>query len=133
MLTELPFSNRTVKVELPGSAILIALENGVSLVESSAGRFPQVSGLAFEYDLSKPAGNRIMWATVGSKPLDPAGTYTLATDDYLFNGGDGYTSLKTGKTLFNLRDAKLLTNDVMAYLKARGEVSPKLEGRITRR
>lgn len=42
-----------------GKQIHEALENGVSQVPKMEGRFPQVSGLSFEYDPSKPGGSRI--------------------------------------------------------------------------
>jgi 2',3'-cyclic-nucleotide 2'-phosphodiesterase (5'-nucleotidase family) len=67
---------------------------------------------------------------VGDKPLDKAATYTLATNDYMYGGGDGYSSLKSGKPLFGVRDAKLMANDVMAYVTARKTIAPKVEGRI---
>ena len=57
ILAELPFGNKTVKLETDRRAsIREALENGFSQVEEGAGRFPQVSGLTVEVDLSKPAG-----------------------------------------------------------------------------
>jgi 5'-nucleotidase / UDP-sugar diphosphatase len=134
VLTELPFGNRTVKLEVPGATILAALENGVGDVENAAGRFPQISGLNIEYDRSKPKGNRIVSVKAGGKPLDPAGTYTLATNDYMANGGDGYAMFKGAKPLLGVRDAKLMANDVMAYIAAaKGEVAPKIEGRIAAR
>ncbi|MCX7345474.1 MAG: 5'-nucleotidase C-terminal domain-containing protein [Alphaproteobacteria bacterium] len=130
ILTELPFGNRTVKIEVTGETIWAALENGVSQVENSAGRFPQVSGLSFEADLTKPAGERVTAVMIGGAPIDKAKIYTLATNDYMYGGGDGYTMLKTGKPLLGVRDAKLLANDVMAYISARKSVAPKVEGRI---
>ena len=130
ILSELPFGNKTVKIEVTGEAVWAALENGVSDVENSAGRFPQVSGLTFEADLTKPKGERVTAVTIGGTPLDKAATYTLSTNDYMFGGGDGYASLKSGKPLFGVRDAKLMANDVMAYIRSKGTVSPKVEGRI---
>ena len=56
---------------------------------------------------------------VGGKPLDKAATYTLATNDYMFGGGDGYVMLKDAKPLLGVRDAKLMANDVMAYIAAK--------------
>ena len=38
---ELPFGNKTVKLQLTGADIRAALENGLSQVEVAAGRFPQ--------------------------------------------------------------------------------------------
>ena len=46
ILTELPFGNVTLLIELSGADLLAALENGVSRVEDGAGRFPQVSGIS---------------------------------------------------------------------------------------
>jgi 2',3'-cyclic-nucleotide 2'-phosphodiesterase (5'-nucleotidase family) len=131
VLTELPFGNKNVKVEISGKAIQAALENGVSQVEKVAGRFPQVSGLSFVYDPNKPPGERIVSVSIAGAPLDPAKTYTLATNDYMLGGGDGYAALKDAKVILNARDAKLLANDVMVYVRDKGEVAPKIEGRIT--
>ena len=50
-------------------------------------------------DLSKPAGERVSAVKVGSGELDVAATYKLATNDYMANGGDGYTVLKSAKVL----------------------------------
>lgn len=130
VLTELPFGNRTVKLEVTGETVLAALENGVSDVANAAGRFPQVSGLRFAADLTKPAGQRVSDVSVGGQPLDKAATYTLATNDYMFGGGDGYDMLKSAKPLLGVRDAKLMANDVMAHIAARKTVMPKVEGRI---
>ncbi len=131
MLTELPFGNKNVKVEITGEAIQKALENGVSQVEKVAGRFPQVSGLSFTYDPKQPVGHRITSVSIAGAALDPIKTYTLATNDYMLGGGDGYTVLKDAKVILNARDAKLLANDVMVYVRDKSEIAPKLEGRIT--
>lgn len=130
VLAELPFGNRTVKLEVSGEDLLAALENGVSDVEDDAGRFPQVSGITFTADITKPKGQRVSGAMIGGKPIDAQSTYTLATNDYMATGGDGYTVLTNAKPLLGVRDAKLMANDVMAYISARKTISPKVEGRI---
>ena len=130
VLTELPFGNRTMKLEVTGETVWAALENGVSEVENAAGRFPQVSGLTFQADLKKPKGQRVIEVMIAGKPLDRAATYTLATNDYMYNGGDGYVMLKSAKPLLGVRDAKLMANDVMAYIAAAKTVAVKVEGRI---
>ncbi|WP_051083032.1 bifunctional metallophosphatase/5'-nucleotidase [Kiloniella laminariae] len=45
ILTVLPFKNSAVLLNLKGSEVLLALENGLSKAEESDGRFPQVSGM----------------------------------------------------------------------------------------
>ena len=49
MLTELPFGNRLVTIEIGGADLRRAIENGLSLLPNAAGRFPQVSGLTIVY------------------------------------------------------------------------------------
>lgn len=130
ILTELPFGNKTVKLELTGADIEAALENGVSEIEKTAGRFPQVSGLTFTVDKAKPAGDRVSDVTANGAPLDPAKSYTVATNDYMAGGGDGYAVFKGKKMLVNPESAKLMANDVMAYIREMGEVKA-FEPRIT--
>lgn len=130
VLTELPFGNVTVLAEVTGQQVWDALENGFSKIEDGAGRFPQVSGLKVEADKSKPAGSRVVSVMVGDKPLDKAATYKLATNDYMLEGGDGFTSFKGGKVLIDKNGGKLIANDVMVLIKKRGPIDAKVEGRI---
>ncbi len=130
VLTELPFGNRAVKLAVTGDMIRAALENGVSDVANAAGRFPQVSGLTFTADLAKPPGQRVSVVMIAGKPLDPAAKYTLATNDYMAGGGDGYTALEAGTALLGARDGKLMANEVMAWITAQKTVAPRVEGRI---
>ena len=130
ILTELPFGNVTVMAEVTGKQITGALENGFSKVEDGAGRFPQVSGMVVTADLKQPPGSRVVSVMIGDKPLDPAATYKLATNDYMLGGGDGYAGLAM-KTLVGANGGKLMANDVMALIKKQGTITAKIEGRIT--
>jgi len=130
ILTELPFGNVTVVTELPGSQVLAALENGVSQVEKGAGRFAQVSGMAYVYDPSAPAGSRITSVTIGGADLDLNKTYKLATNDYILGGGDGYSALGGGRMLVDAANGNLIANDVIDYVLKNGGVSASVEGRI---
>ena len=128
VLTELPFGNRTMKLQVTGATILAALENGFSEVEDGGGRFPQVSGLKVEYDPAKPKGSRVVSVEANGKPLDVNAKYTIATNDFMANGGDGYVMFSEAKPLLTVRDAKLMANDVMAYVTARKTVTPASKG-----
>ncbi len=130
VLTELPFGNTTVVTELPGSQVLAALENGVSQVEKGAGRFPQVSGISFAFDASAEAGSRVSEVMVGDTPLDLDKVYTVATNDYMLGGGDGYAALGGGKVIVNAGNGNLMANDVMDYVAKIGTVTTAVEGRI---
>ncbi len=130
VLTELPFGNVTVLLELSGADVLAALENGVSQVEKGAGRFPQVSGLSFVYDPAAAPGSRVVEVEVGGKALDRAKSYRVATNDYMAGGGDGYAVLKNGKALIDASGATLMATTVMDHIAATAPVAPKVEGRI---
>ena len=131
ILTELPFGNVTVVTELPGSQVLLALENGVSQVEKGAGRFAQVSGLSFAFDPSAEAGARVSEVMVGGAPLEADKLYKVAVNDYILGGGDGYAALGGGRIITEGGTGSLVANDVMAYVEKAGTVAPKVEGRIT--
>lgn len=133
ILNELPFGNVTVLIELSGADLLSALENGVSQVEQKAGRFPQVSGLSFRYDPSRPPGQRVVEVRIGGAPLEPGRIYRVATNDYMLGGGDGYGALARGKVLVDASGATLMASTVMNYVTALGgKAAPTVEGRIRR-
>ena len=99
VLNVLPFQNTLATFELSGKDIVAALENGVSQIEVDAGRFPQVAGLHYTFDRSVPPnGGRIKSVDVleGAdwKPIDPAKTYLVVSNNYMRAGGDGYAVLR---------------------------------------
>jgi 2',3'-cyclic-nucleotide 2'-phosphodiesterase (5'-nucleotidase family) len=83
------------------------------------------------YNPHQPAGSRIVQATINGVPIDLTASYRIATIDYLFNGGDGYTSLATGKPLVDTSGGILVATIVMQYIARHGTVAPQVEGRIT--
>jgi 2',3'-cyclic-nucleotide 2'-phosphodiesterase (5'-nucleotidase family) len=132
ILSELPFGNVTVLIELSGADLLAALENGVSDVEGAAGRFPQVSGMSYRYDAGRPAGSRIVAVLVGGAPLELDRVYRLATNEYVLGGGDGYAALARGKPIIDAAAGALMATMVIDYIARQGAIAPQVEGRITR-
>ena len=130
ILSELPFGNVTVVTDIPGSQVLAALENGVSQRENGAGRFPQVSGMTFTIDPTADAGARISEVMVGGEPLDLDRVYSVATNDYMLSGGDGYGALGGGMVRINAGNGNLMANDVINYVIANGGVTSVVDGRI---
>ena len=130
ILKELPFSNKTYVLELSGAQIRKALEAGFANAEILTGRFPSVSGMTVRADLSRPIGQRVVSVKVGDQGLDDSKTYTLATNDFLAGGGDGYAVLPAAKRLVGLTDGKLIANHVMAYISKRKTIAPRIEGRV---
>ena len=132
VLTELPFGNKTVVLRLTGAQVRQALEHGVSRAENPSGRFPQVSGLSFAFDTRKPAGARVTGVTVGGAPLDDTGTYTLATNDFLARGGDGYAVFQACEVLIDSASGTLMAGQLIDFIAANRTVAPVIEGRIRR-
>jgi 2',3'-cyclic-nucleotide 2'-phosphodiesterase (5'-nucleotidase family) len=130
VLTELPFGNLAIVLEISGADLAEALESGLAQVESRGGRFPHVSGMRLEYDPAAEAGRRVRRVTIGDAPLEPGRVYRLATSDYMARGGDGYAALTKGKTVTDPRYAVLMATLVMDYIEAKGTVAPQLEGRV---
>ncbi len=125
----LPFINYLVVIEVKGDKIYKALERGVMKYPYSGanGGFLQVSGITFEFDSSKAAGTRIVKVTKDGKPLDKEKYYKVATNDYLYNGGDNYKEFEDAKLIYK---GELLKNVLEKYLEEKGQVSPQVEGRI---
>ena len=129
VLTVLPFQNTLSTFQVTGATVLAALENGVSQIEEGAGRFPQVAGMSFAFDASRPAGERISDVMVGGAPLDMGKLYGVVSNNYVRNGGDGYAVFREA---LNVYDYGPDLADVTAeYLAAQGPFKPYTDGRIT--
>jgi 2',3'-cyclic-nucleotide 2'-phosphodiesterase (5'-nucleotidase family) len=99
VLTVLPFGNIVVTLNVNGAELKTMLENGVSRMPAVDGRFPQVSGLCFTYDIAAAAGSRVTNAVLANPDgtcsatlvdLTSASTYKIAENDFMASGGDGY-------------------------------------------
>lgn len=135
VLTVLPFGNVVVTLSINGAELKTMLENGVSQMPAANGRFPQVSGLCFTYDIAAPAGSRVTGAvrqaadgtcTGPAIDLTAASTYTIAENDFMASGGDGYPNFIS----------RMVTQDFMDevasdYIAANTPISPAIQGRIS--
>ena len=133
-LAVLPFGNLAFTVTINGAELKTFLENGVSAMPAANGRFPQVSGLCFTYDISLPAGSRVTSAvrqaadgscTGAAIDLTSASTYTIAENDFMATGGDGYPVVYSRGTTQNILDQV-----VADYITANSPLTPVLQGRI---
>jgi 2',3'-cyclic-nucleotide 2'-phosphodiesterase (5'-nucleotidase family) len=134
VLFVLPFGNQSATLDLTGAQVLAMLENGVSQL-GAQGRFPQVSGLCFTYDIQQAAGNRVTAAvfqaedgscTGAAVDLNSAASYSITTNDFVASGGDGYPN---NAALMVTRD--IMANDVMAWVTDNSPISAEIQGRIT--
>ncbi|MEA2929723.1 MAG: 5-nucleotidase / UDP-sugar diphosphatase [Hyphomicrobiales bacterium] len=130
ILSELPFSNRVVALELSGRDLRRAVENGLALLPRPSGRFPQVSGITVTYDAARDPGSRIVAMQVAGAPLDEGKSYRVAVVDFLARGGDDYAMLREAKRVTPDNDAPLLVNEVVDYVRNLGVVRTGVEGRV---
>lgn len=133
LLAIIPFKNKVVKLELTGAALKAMLEHGVarSAEDREPGRFPQVSGIRFTFDASRPSGSRVVAVTVNGVPLDEEKKYSLATTNFLAEGGDGYEILKSARVLITPEQGPS-DFDVVRQAIASRPITPKVDGRIKR-
>jgi len=133
LLAELPFGNRIVVLEMSGRDLKGAIENGLSRLPLSSGRFPQVSGIAVEFALDGKPGSRVTAMRVAGAPLDESRVYRVVTIDYLARGGDDYAMLKNARRITPDNDAPLMVSEVVQYLRGLGTVRTGVEGRVVGR
>ena len=135
VLTVLPFQNTLATFQISGKDIVASLEAGVSQIEEVKGRFPQVAGLKYSFDTSvAPNAGRVKSVEVMEdgawKPIDAAKLYTVATNNFVRQGGDGYRLFADNAQ--NAYDYGPSLEQVVAdYLTANRPYTPKLDGRIT--
>jgi len=133
-LTVLPFGNEVVTLEVNGAELKTMLENGVSRMPAVDGRFPQVSGLCVTYNISLAAGSRVTGAvyqaldgscTGAAVDLTAGSMYTIAENDFMVSGGDGYPNFLSRATTRDIME-EVLAN----YILDQGTVSPLIQGRV---
>jgi 2',3'-cyclic-nucleotide 2'-phosphodiesterase (5'-nucleotidase family) len=99
----LSFNNGLSLVSVTAAELKALIEHGIA-AGTGGGRFPQVGGMAFSYDLSLPAGSRVVSLAIqddagndrdivvrgGAVVGDPARSIRMVTLNFLAGGGDSY-------------------------------------------
>ncbi len=130
----LPFGNIAATVSVNGTELKSMLENGVSMMPAADGRFPQVAGLCFAYDIAAPVGSRVTSVSrqgtdgsCGATKLDltPAASYSLVINDFMAAGGDDYPKLTAHSVTRDPMDEVL-----RRYVGTHPSLAPVIQGRI---
>lgn len=132
MLTLLPFDNPIIKLRITGRVLRDALEYGLSELHSSreSGRYPQISGMRVKYDVRRPVGQRVISIEIAGRGLDDGAEYTIAVNDYLGRGGDGYAMFKDLPRVITAENGRTETVEAIERLSIAGSIAPKLDGRM---
>ncbi|KAM9254036.1 snake venom 5'-nucleotidase-like [Dugong dugon] len=120
LLAILPIVDPVLVVRVTGAQLLEALENGVYKYPALDGRFPQVAGIEFGFDPDAEPGHRIIRDTVKvqGQYLRKKKVYLLAIKEYIANGKDGYTMLKSCPRMFDTETAQVLSTVVMNHFES---------------
>ncbi|MBE9240994.1 choice-of-anchor I family protein [Synechocystis salina] len=102
----LSFNNGLSLITVTAAELLALVEHGIAASDGSnqQGRFPQVSGFAFSFDLNRAPGSRVISLAIedetgkdldvvvkdGQLVGDPSRTFRMVTLGFLAGGGDGY-------------------------------------------
>lgn len=113
-----PFGNSLVVKTLTGAQLKALLEqqfaSGSNTAEEPNMLAPSI-GFVFAYDLSRPAGQRIVDMRLNGKSVDPAAAYRISVNNFMASGGDNFTVLAQGG---NATDAGLDLDALESFLKA---------------
>ena len=149
--TVLPFGNTITVVYVTGAELLEALEASTYCTPTAIGGFPQVAGIEFTADTTKPYDsnpetypastyygpasiNRVTVNSVNGQPFDINATYAVITNDFMAAGGDTYYAFASSTDKFDTGIP--MDEAVMAYITDAlggvvGEEYAKPFGRIT--
>jgi 2',3'-cyclic-nucleotide 2'-phosphodiesterase (5'-nucleotidase family) len=134
VLAVLPFGNVVVTLTVNGAELKTMLENGVSSMPAANGRFPQVSGLCFTYNIEAAVGNRVTGAirqaadgtcTGAAIDLTAGSSYEIAENDFMASGGDGYPNFVSRAATQDVMDQVLAD-----HVTANSPLNPAIQGRI---
>ncbi|HLL64158.1 MAG TPA: bifunctional metallophosphatase/5'-nucleotidase [Micromonosporaceae bacterium] len=126
-----PFNNLVVTQTLTGAQLRAVLEQQFpGFAGQSTQRILQVSaGFTYSYTATAPAGQRVSDLALNGVPITDEASYRVTTNDFLANGGDGFTNLAVGTDRATAPGFDV--DALIAYLSA-GPVGPGAGDRITR-
>ncbi|MEA3423301.1 MAG: 5'-nucleotidase C-terminal domain-containing protein [Bacillota bacterium] len=127
VLTVLPFGNTVRVIELTGADVIAAVENGISDYPEPKGAFPHIAGITVKFDSTKEAGSRVVEILVNGSLINETATYTMATNDFLVAGGDGYTMFK-GKNV--VAEYGAMDEVMIDYMANTGFAKAAITGRM---
>lgn len=122
-----PFGNTLVTMTYTGAQVLQILEEQFANMNN-----PNVlavsEGFTMTLDPSKPAGQRVVAAALGGKPIDPAASYRVTLNNFIAAGGDGFVTFDEGT---NPQVGPLDLDSMEAYFRAAPLVQVPATGRVT--
>ncbi len=153
VLKVFPFMNALAKVSMSGQEILDELEFSCYSLPGEFGGFLHASGLTYTVDLSIPSSvtlndegqflplasgvqRRVRNVKVAGEAIDPNKSYSVASNDYILTGGNGYPTFKNTRLPVEdkldwevLQDFFVAHPDLSAYANLGGDGRVEIVGR----
>jgi 5'-nucleotidase len=126
-----PFNNLVVTQTLTGAQLKSVLEQQFAGFQGQPStKILQVSaGLTYTWSASAVLGSKITNLALNGTAIDPAASYRVTTNDFLANGGDGFSVLTSGTARTTAPGFDI--DALVAYLGAGAPVAPGPANRIT--
>lgn len=120
-----PFANVLVTMDLTGADIDAVLEQQFS---GGNGILQIPASLTYTRSASAPAGSKVSDVRINGVPIDPAATYRVTVNNFLADGGDGYSVFRNGT---NRYVGEIDLDAFARYIESVGTVNPGPQNRIT--
>lgn len=114
----MPFDNQLVVLTLKGEDVLALCES-----------FARYGGQGVAGMRVTVIDNKLANVTVGGKPVDPKGSYTVATSDYLSGGADHMDALTRYTEYWN--SERLIRELYMEAVQTQDTIRAAVDGRMT--
>lgn len=123
VFTVQPFANSVGVVDVTGAQFVQLLEQQWRDGESRPMlRLGLSENVSYQFDSTKPYGERVTAVFIDGAPIDPAATYTVASNNFLLTGGDQFTVLRDGQ---NHIDTGMIDVDgTIEWFREHGTASP---------
>jgi 5'-nucleotidase len=128
LFTVQPFNNVMTVKTMTGDMIRRLLEQQFEV--ASPPRILQVSeGFTYSYDTTRPAGSRVSDIAINGTPISPTASYRVAMNNFLADGGDGFTVFREGTDQLG---GEIDLDALVRYFMENSPVAPGPQDRITR-
>ena len=94
----LPFGDNVLVVNMTGSQVKNLLEQQWNRT-TAQDHMVMISGFSYTYNTTRPVNYRVINMSINGSPIDPEKVYTVGTNTYFAQGGDGYTVMQGAKTV----------------------------------
>jgi 2',3'-cyclic-nucleotide 2'-phosphodiesterase/3'-nucleotidase len=130
-----PYENALVAIKVTGKQLKEYLEFSARIFAPYASGKPafepdvrgynydMVSGVAYDIDVRKPVGSRIVNLAYKGKPVTDGQVFTLAMNSYRQRGGGGFEMLKDCPVIYNQEQS--IRDLMIDYLKGRRQLAAK--------